>query len=145
MGKILLNITKILHNFDEFSFLFRVLQAEHEACTKKLQRAQELISGLGGERSRWSETAKQLGLTYNTLTGDVLISSGVVAYLGPFTIDYRVEQIRKWSEKCSSFGIVCSQDFQLLNVLGEPVEIRNWNICGLPTDSFSIESAIMMQ
>lgn len=100
---------------------------------------------MGGERTRWSETAKQLGRIYNTLTGDVLISSGVVAYLGPFTIDYRVDQVHKWAEKCASFGVVCSHDFQLVNILGEPVEIRNWNICGLPTDAFSIESAIMMQ
>uniref|UniRef100_A0A1A9WZZ0 Dynein axonemal heavy chain 7 n=1 Tax=Glossina brevipalpis TaxID=37001 RepID=A0A1A9WZZ0_9MUSC len=124
---------------------YGTLQAEHEACTKKLQRAQELISGLGGERTRWSETARQLGRVYNTLTGDVLIASGVVSYLGPFTIDFRVDQIRKWAEKCASFGVVCSQDFQLVTVLGEPVEIRNWNICGLPTDAFSVESAIMMK
>ncbi|KAM7353017.1 dynein heavy chain at 36C isoform 1-T1 [Cochliomyia hominivorax] len=145
LARVEANLAAIQKVLDKQLKEYGVLQSEHEACTKKLQRAQELISGLGGERTRWSETAKQLGLIYNTLTGDVLISSGVVAYLGPFTIDYRVEQIRKWAEKCASFGIVCSQDFQLVSVLGEPVEIRNWNICGLPTDSFSIESAIMMK
>uniref|UniRef100_A0A1A9WZY9 Dynein heavy chain 7, axonemal n=1 Tax=Glossina brevipalpis TaxID=37001 RepID=A0A1A9WZY9_9MUSC len=124
---------------------YQILQAEHEACTKKLQRAQELISGLGGERTRWSSTARDLGRVYNTLTGDVLVASGVVCYLGPFTIDFRVYQTRKWAEKCASFGLVCSQDFQLVTVLGEPVEIRNWNICGLPADAFSVESAIMMK
>lgn len=86
-----------------------------------------------------------MGRIYNTLTGDVLISSGVVAYLGPFTIEYRMTQVQRWSEKCASFGIVCSQDFQLTSVLGDAVEIRNWNICGLPTDAFSVESAIILK
>ena len=122
-----------------------ILKADHELCTLKLNRAQELISGLGGERTRWSDTAKQLGRTYNTLTGDVLISSGAVAYLGPFTIDFRMQQLKIWVEQCSGYGLVCSQDFQLATVLGEPVEIRQWNICGLPTDAFSVESAIILK
>uniref|UniRef100_T1GP73 AAA+ ATPase domain-containing protein n=1 Tax=Megaselia scalaris TaxID=36166 RepID=T1GP73_MEGSC len=119
--------------------------AEVEWCTKKLQRAQELISGLGGEKTRWSATAKQLGETYNTLTGDVLIASGVVAYLGPFTIDFRISQTKKWVELCTHLNLVCNQEFQLATILGEPVEIRNWNINGLPTDSFSIESGIIIK
>ena len=38
---------------------------------------------------RWSETAKKLGVQYINLTGDVLISSGLVAYLGAFTSAFR--------------------------------------------------------
>uniref|UniRef100_A0A1B0F9M2 AAA+ ATPase domain-containing protein n=1 Tax=Glossina morsitans morsitans TaxID=37546 RepID=A0A1B0F9M2_GLOMM len=145
LARVEANLAAIQRILDQQLREYGTLQAEHEACTKKLQRAQELISGLGGERTRWFETARQLGRVYNTLTGDVLVASGVVSYLGPFTIDFRVDQIRKWAEKCASFGVVCSQDFQLVTVLGEQVEIRNWNICGLPTDAFSVESAIMMK
>lgn len=85
----------------------RALIAEHELCGKKLQRATDIIGGLGGEKSRWTETASKLADIYDTLTGDVLIASGVVAYLGPFTTDFRIEQIRSWAHKCSSLGIVC--------------------------------------
>ena len=38
---------------------------------------------------RWSATAKSLQETYDNLTGDVLISSGVIAYLGAFTSAFR--------------------------------------------------------
>lgn len=44
---------------------------------------------MGGEKTRWSETALRLGELYNNLTGDALISAGVVAYLGAFTSSYR--------------------------------------------------------
>ena len=33
-------------------------------CELKLKRAEELIGGLGGEYTRWSETAKALGDRY---------------------------------------------------------------------------------
>ncbi len=58
-------------------------------CEKKLISAEALIGGLGGEKDRWTESAKVLGELYIKLTGDVLLGSGVVAYLGAFTVSYR--------------------------------------------------------
>ena len=62
-------------------------------CSKKLDRAEKLIGGLGGEKDRWSKSAADLTILYENLSGDVLISSGVVAYLGAFTSSYR--QVRQ--------------------------------------------------
>ena len=33
--------------------------------------------------------AQELGETYNNIVGDVLLSGGIVAYLGPFTVEFR--------------------------------------------------------
>lgn len=115
-----------------------------QLCQKKLERATELINGLGGEKDRWTEAAEHLGELYETLTGDVLISSGVVAYLGPFTTEFRTKQVAEWANMCREKGVVCAEDFQLITVLGDPVSIRAWNIFGLPSDAFSIESAIII-
>ena len=54
-------------------------------CSNKLERAQTLIGGLGGERVRWAETSDGLAKILTNVTGDVLIASAVVSYLGPFT------------------------------------------------------------
>lgn len=62
---------------------------EVDLCSKKLDRAEKLLGGLGGEKTRWSQTALALGKQYINLTGDILISSGIVAYLGAFTSSYR--------------------------------------------------------
>ena len=59
------------------------------------------MSGLGGERVRWGEISESLGPKYNNLLGDVLLSSGVIAYLGPFTIPYRDEAIAQWQAPCT--------------------------------------------
>ena len=42
---------------------------------------------------RWGQAAKELALKYNNCTGDVLVSSGVVAYLGCFTSAFRFVSI----------------------------------------------------
>ena len=47
------------------------------------------FQGLGGEKARWTEVAAMLGVKYNNLTGDMLISAGVISYLGAFTMTYR--------------------------------------------------------
>uniref|UniRef100_A0A8C7PVH6 Dynein axonemal heavy chain 7 n=1 Tax=Oncorhynchus mykiss TaxID=8022 RepID=A0A8C7PVH6_ONCMY len=108
----------------------------------KLERAEQLIGGLGGEKTRWSETAFNLGDLYTNLTGDILISSAIVAYLGAFTSSYR--QTEEWMELCKSRDIPCSSNMSLMNSLGEPVKIRSWTIAGLPSDSFSVDNGIII-
>jgi dynein heavy chain len=49
----------------------------------------KLIDSLGGEKGRWGELAKELKVSYQNLTGDILISSGLIAYLGAFTAAFR--------------------------------------------------------
>lgn len=56
-----------------------------------------------------------------------------------------MKQTKEWRDKCISLGIKCAPNFQLQNVLGDPVSIRAWNIFGLPSDSFSTENAIIFQ
>jgi dynein heavy chain len=120
------------------------LEVDVDLCTKKLERAEKLIGGLGGEKTRWGKAARELGQLYNNLTGDVLISSGLVAYLGAFTSAFRQDQINEWCQFCSAKGIPRSEEFSLSATLGEPVKIREWNISGLPTDSFSVDNGIII-
>ncbi|KAF4028543.1 ATPase family associated domain-containing protein 9, partial [Phytophthora infestans] len=60
----------------------------------------------------------QLQIVYDNVVGDIMLASGVIAYLGAFTSVYRER---------------------------EAVQIRAWTIAKLPNDSFSIDNAIMLQ
>ncbi|KAM4561096.1 dynein axonemal heavy chain 7 [Fundulus diaphanus] len=115
-----------------------------DLCNKKLERAKQLVGGLDGEKTRWSEMALSLGQLYDNLTGDILISAGIVAYLGAFTSNYRQDQTEKWINQCKSIEIPCSANMSLMNSLGDPVKIQAWTIAGLPSDSFSIDNGIMI-
>jgi len=112
-------------------------------CGNKLERARTLISGLGGEKARWSEMSETLGHVLYNLTGDVLVASGLIAYLGAFTSVYRTELADEWVQLCVEKEIPSNGNFSLQRTLGDPVKIRNWQLSGLPSDTFSIENGII--
>ncbi|MEQ2250438.1 hypothetical protein ILYODFUR_000797 [Ilyodon furcidens] len=120
------------------------LEFQVDLCAKKLERAEKLIGGLGGEKTRWSKAADDLQNTYDNLTGDVLISAGVIAYLGAFTSGFRQNCTKYWTSLCQSKKIPSSDDFSLCKTLGDPIKIRAWNIAGLPSDSFSIDNGVIV-
>ena len=113
-------------------------------CKVKLERAEKLIGGLGGEKIRWTASSRQLVIDYEALTGDVLLSSGCIAYLGAFSASYREQTTARWVELARRAD---SNDakYSLVKILGDQVKIREWNIQGLPKDTFSSENGVMME
>lgn len=120
------------------------LAANIKLCGEKLIRAEQLIGGLGGEKTRWGQTAEDLGILYTKVTGDVLLSSGLVAYLGAFTLAFRNQCLDDWAQQCEDRKIPTSDNYSLAATLGEPVLIRDWHIAGLPVDSFSTDNGIVV-
>ncbi|CAK9228319.1 unnamed protein product [Sphagnum troendelagicum] len=120
------------------------LEREVLNCKNKLARASQLINGLGGEKVRWTKVQADMSVVYQNLLGDVLLSSGYIAYLGAVNLGYRQTALKHWEKVCREKNVPCSDDFSLANVLGNPVTIRNWVIDGLPNDSFSVDNAIIM-
>lgn len=100
------------------------LENEYLECQKQLARAEILIVNLGGEKGRWGELAVSLKLDYTNLTGDILVSAGMIAYLGAFTFTYRVNIAKEWVDKNLSLEIPSSKTFSLPHILGDPVKVR---------------------
>jgi len=46
------------------------LEDNIELCSQKLDRAEKLIKGLGGERARWGEAATALGDRLENIAGE---------------------------------------------------------------------------
>ena len=130
--------------FKEMTIKKEHLEQQVDLVGKKLIRAEKLIGGLGGEKDRWSETADMLNGAVANVIGDVLLSAGIIAYLGAFTMNYRKECLDSWVSACTANKIPCSANFNLTATLGDPVQIRNWTIAGLPNDTFSRENAIIV-
>lgn len=59
-------------------------------------------------------------------------------------MDYRNRQIKQWIKEIIKNKIIFTKNFQLSTVLGNPVEIRDWNVAGLPTDLFSIDNGVIV-
>lgn len=59
-----------------------------------------MVSGLASEAERWKVNASLLEEDLRNLVGNIMIAAGSIAYLGPFTYNYRLEIIRKWIKNC---------------------------------------------
>jgi dynein heavy chain len=120
------------------------LEANYKKCKIQLERAELLITNLADEKGRWKDLAEQLKVEYDNLVGDVLISAGMISYLGPFTSGYRSVISKDWSQLSLKMNIPGSKEFSFVKTMGEPVKIRAWQINGLPADDFSTENAIIL-
>jgi dynein heavy chain, axonemal len=79
-----------------------------------LIRAEILIENLGGEKGRWGSLADELKVFFVKLTGDVLVASGLMGYLGAFTAKFRELISKEWVIKCHEYDIPSSETFSLV-------------------------------
>jgi len=120
------------------------LTHEMEMCVIKLSNANKLIEGLGGEKDRWTTTVADLTVEYELLPGDSLVAAGMVGYAGPFAGEYRAGFEKLWLESEDKEKLTHKDAATLVNVLGKPVVIQQWSVCGLPNDNLSVENGIII-
>ncbi|KAF5308293.1 hypothetical protein FQR65_LT06286 [Abscondita terminalis] len=113
-------------------------------CEERMHRAMRLITGLGDEKDRWLETISNIASNMNNVTGDILICSGAVAYLTPFTDKYRRSLFVDWMGVLKSQNVPHSAKCDPVNILGDPIVIRLWQLDGLPRDYLSTENAVLV-
>ncbi|XP_054472107.1 dynein axonemal heavy chain 1 [Anoplopoma fimbria] len=116
-----------------------------QLCEARLVRADKLIGGLADEKVRWKETVQHLDYMVNNVAGDVLLSAGYVAYLGPFTGEYRAAMAEEWLHCFKELNVPHTEEPNMVNTLGDPVKIRSWQIAGLPKDNLSVENGVIAQ
>ncbi|KAG7256268.1 hypothetical protein CRUP_029318, partial [Coryphaenoides rupestris] len=91
------------------------------------------------------ETVQHLDYMVNNVAGDVLLSAAYVAYLGPFTGEYRAAMAEEWLRGFRELSVPHTQEPDLVSTLGDPIKIRSWQISGLPKDSLSVENGVITQ
>ncbi|KAF6321024.1 dynein axonemal heavy chain 6 [Rhinolophus ferrumequinum] len=119
--------------------------AKTMALTKsRLVRAGKLTAALGDEQVRWEESIQKFSEEIPNVIGNVFIAAACVAYYGAFTAQYRQLLVQGWIQDCQSLEIPINPSFSLINILGDPYEIRQWNADGLPRDMISTENGILV-
>ena len=84
-----------------------------------------------------------LSVQLTNVMGDVLVCAGTISYLGPFTAGFRASIVAEWLTEMKAHKLPFTPDCTLSKILADPVQVRQWNIDGLPADAFSIENGIM--
>ena len=69
------------------------LQTQAALMEKRLAAASKLITGLTGERTRWTADIGDLNNSKVQLVGDCLLAASFLSYAGAFTSDFRAGMI----------------------------------------------------
>ena len=104
--------------------------------------ANALRSLLGDEGKRWVIEMAAIEKVLSKTIGNVLLSTCQMNYLGPFSGSYRLSLMSKWMALCDANEIDVSPDYSLVQIISSNIQVREWNISGLPSDQVSIENAI---
>jgi len=119
------------------------LRQEAENLENKLDRADKLVSGLSGERVRWEASIGTFDKLMYNLVGDALVAAAFLSYAGPFDTVYRDSLVKGWLLTTKENEVPYSPSFDFANFLAKPTDVRNWNMAGLPADSFSVENGVI--
>ncbi|ORZ33974.1 dynein heavy chain and region D6 of dynein motor-domain-containing protein [Catenaria anguillulae PL171] len=114
-------LANLQQQYDEKLMLKEKLKRDSDMTELKLSRAEQLVSGLSGEKTAF------------------------MSYAGPFNTAYRQQLLEgTWLKAVRALEIPCSPDFNVCKFLGNEAQVRQWNIQGLPTDAFSVENGIIV-
>ena len=138
-------IAEMQAKFDAMVSKKQQLEDKAEECSLKLQRAEKLISLLADEKGRWKESVERSDQLVVNVVGDVVVSAGTVAYLGPFTSEYRAALTSTWREDLKALNVPHTEGADLVSTLSDPLELRDWQIHGLPNDAMSTENACVVK
>jgi len=78
------------------------------------------------------------------MVGDITLAAGAIAYSGPFVPSYRAALHAEWSAALDAARVPRGASASLVGTLADPVRVRAWTLAGLPTDSVSVENAIIV-
>jgi len=134
----------LIDDFDAAKKREQELSDNFEDAERKCARAKSLIEKLATEEVNWDISLKQNKADKLNLVGDVIISSGVIAYLGVFSFQYRDTAIAGWTTMLKEFQINGTENFSRRDVIKSEVKIQQWFIEELPQEAFAVENAIIM-
>ncbi|XP_063895398.1 dynein axonemal heavy chain 1 [Helicoverpa armigera] len=120
------------------------MEEDINQCLARMDRANRLLNGLSSERVRWIKTIADLDVAIVNLIGDILISACAVGYITPFTDEFRRELLKNWIEHMEKVEVPHTSGATPISTLGDAVQIRTWQMYGLPRDPMSVESAVLM-
>lgn len=144
LKKVEAEMQALIDDFDAAKKREQELSDNFDDAERKSARAVSLIEKLANEEVNWAINLKQNRADKLNLVGDVIISSGVIAYLGVFSFQYRDTAIASWTGMLKEFEIKGTENFSLRDVIKSEVKIQQWFIEELPQEAFAVENAIIM-
>jgi dynein heavy chain len=123
------------------------IEANALATRNKMEQATALITGLAGEKQRWTEDSHKFAATKARLVGDCAVGCAFVSYCGPFDQSFRNYLTQdKFCKDLVERQVPVTADIatSLGTFLIDVATVGDWTLQGLPTDALSMENGILV-
>ncbi|KAG7479772.1 hypothetical protein JOB18_034928 [Solea senegalensis] len=114
------------------------LEAEVTKAQDTISAAQQLISQLDGEHTRWNTQMSEIKNELDTLPVRTMLAAAFITYLSAAPEDRRKHSLETWMAQS---GL---QKFDLRSFLCSESEQLIWKSEGLPSDDLSMENALVI-
>ncbi|XP_056229968.1 cytoplasmic dynein 2 heavy chain 1 isoform X2 [Seriola aureovittata] len=114
------------------------LEAEVTKAQDTITAAQQLISQLDGEHTRWNTQMSEIKNELDTLPMRAMLAAAFITYLSAAPEDRRRHCLERWMAQS---GL---QKFDLRSFLCSESEQLIWKSQGLPSDDLSMENALVI-
>ncbi|XP_053669700.1 dynein axonemal heavy chain 10 [Anopheles nili] len=122
----------------------QMLQEMMEQAERRLLAADKLISGLSSERDRWVIDLGKLQVERTKVIGNSLLSSSFLAYMGPFSWEFRKAILfDDWLANVIEQEVPFTEPYRVNGNLSNDLEQSTWASEGLPPDELSIQNGIL--
>ncbi|XP_041850617.1 cytoplasmic dynein 2 heavy chain 1 [Melanotaenia boesemani] len=114
------------------------LESEVTKAQDTITAAQQLISQLDGEHTRWNAQMSEIKNELDTLPIRALLAAAFITYLSAASEDRRKHCLETWMDQS------VLQKFDLRSFLCSESEQLIWKSQGLPSDDLSMENALVI-
>ncbi|KNC47878.1 cytoplasmic dynein 2 heavy chain 1 [Thecamonas trahens ATCC 50062] len=115
------------------------LQNSLEGVQVKKASADKLLSQLGGERERWERQLGEYTEAEAAMPREAVLAAGFLVYLGGQAEGERARVLQTWSELAR-----LPRGWRVESFLASEAELLRWKAAGLPSDSLSVENAVVI-
>ncbi|KAK9451852.1 dynein heavy chain, N-terminal region 1-domain-containing protein [Limtongia smithiae] len=133
---------------DEYAMLISEVQEIKGEMTKvefKVNRSVKLLSNLASERERWRLESVSFEEQTQTLTGDALLSAGLLVYGGFFDQQFRQQMQSMWRGYLGRSHIAFKEHNDVVPYLTTIDEKNAWHNNSLPSGELCEENALMLE
>ena len=122
------------------------IQEGLESTRSKMTKAENLISGLAGERARWEEDEAHFADIKAKLVGDCAVACAFLSYCGAFNQQYRGGLIGSggFVGDLVKRGVPVTPDLDVIRFLVDEGTVGDWQLEGLPSDELSTQNGILV-
>jgi dynein heavy chain 2 len=129
-------IDELKKNFAKKTKEAEVLKDKLEQAEATLVAAQDLLSKLGGEKTRWGKQVAVLNAEERTMPKRALLAAGFMTYLGREAEDRRQAIMSEWA---AAQGV---DSFDYFTFMRTEATSLLYKAQGLPADALSMENAV---